>query len=75
MISYFHNKDEVRVGKSDTLLFPDVCKYTEIRTLLKPCSQNWGVVQLFLRLLRSFLYVSYYFSVNISDALGTTLED
>jgi hypothetical protein len=50
--------------------------YTEIRTLLKPCSQNWGVGQLFLQLLkRNFLCVSYYLSVNISDALGTMLED
>jgi len=49
---------------------------TEIRTLLKPCSQNWGVGQLFLQLLkRSFLYVSYYLSVNISDQLGAMLED
>jgi hypothetical protein len=58
MISSFHNKDEVRVDKFDTLLLPDVCKYTEIRTLLKPCSQNWSVDQLFRQLLkRSFLYV------------------
>jgi hypothetical protein len=50
--------------------------YTEIRTLLKLCSQNWGVSQIFLQLFKiSFLYVSYYLSVNISDALGTMLED
>jgi len=30
--------------------------YTEIRRLLKPCRQNWGLGQLFLQLLkRSFL--------------------
>jgi hypothetical protein len=76
MISSFHNKDEVRVDKFDTLLLPHVCKYTKIRTILKPCSQNWGVGQLFPQLLkRIFLHVSYYLGVNISDALGTMLED
>jgi len=50
--------------------------YAEIRMLLKPCSQNWVVGQLFLQLLkRSFLHVSYYLSANIADALSTMLED
>jgi len=49
--------------------------FAQIETLFKPRSQNWGVGQLFLQLLkRSLLNISYKLSGNISDALETIRE-